>query len=335
VEILYVMIPLGLVLVGFGLWAFFWRRATAVRRPRQPGWTVLEDDQTPPRATARQGRQHMMNPESGALSLGAALLAGLAASGHCIGMCGGIAGALAMRRPSGLRTSSATRSHTTSLGSRATRSLVHSPGCSAARCSRRWTWLRSPSRSGSSPADHARRRGALLFGWRLLDPLESAGARLWRRVAPWAGRQGRSGSVGARSGSGSPGLAALRMTYSMLLLAATTASVPLGATVMLAFGVGTLPRWSRPRSPSNASHGRCPPAPRCATSRARFCSPSALDGRQRALARCAARRRSPPCARRHAGTFQGGRGTRRAPALSGPARGAVTGRAPVSQVTGC
>jgi hypothetical protein len=31
------------------------------------------------------------------------------------------------------------------------------------------------------------------------------------------------------------------MTYSMLLLAATTASVPLGAAVMLAFGIGTLP----------------------------------------------------------------------------------------------
>lgn len=31
------------------------------------------------------------------------------------------------------------------------------------------------------------------------------------------------------------------MTYSMLLLAATTASAPLGAAVMLAFGAGTLP----------------------------------------------------------------------------------------------
>ena len=41
----------------------------------------------------------MMSTESGALSLGAALVAGFAASGHCLGMCGGIAGALAMRRP--------------------------------------------------------------------------------------------------------------------------------------------------------------------------------------------------------------------------------------------
>ena len=43
----------------------------------------------------------MMSPDPGTLSLGAAFVAGLAASGHCIGMCGGIAGALAMRSPQG------------------------------------------------------------------------------------------------------------------------------------------------------------------------------------------------------------------------------------------
>jgi len=35
--------------------------------------------------------------DAGSLSLGAALLAGLAGSGHCLAMCGGIAGALALR----------------------------------------------------------------------------------------------------------------------------------------------------------------------------------------------------------------------------------------------
>ena len=35
--------------------------------------------------------------DAGSLSLGAALIAGLAGSGHCLAMCGGIAGALAMR----------------------------------------------------------------------------------------------------------------------------------------------------------------------------------------------------------------------------------------------
>jgi hypothetical protein len=82
----------------------------------------------------------------------------------------------------------------------------------------------------------------LLFGWRLLDPLEAAGSGLWRRIAPWAGRQSRSGGIGGAIGLGLAwGWLPCGMTYSMLLLAATTASVPLGAAVMLAFGVGTLP----------------------------------------------------------------------------------------------
>lgn len=50
-SIIYVLIPLGLVLVAFGLWAFFW----AVGEGQfddldSPGWSVLSDDEpkTPP-----------------------------------------------------------------------------------------------------------------------------------------------------------------------------------------------------------------------------------------------------------------------------------------------
>jgi cbb3-type cytochrome oxidase maturation protein len=49
VEILYIMIPLGLVLVAFGLWAFFWATSTGQFDDLDsPGWTVLEDDKAPP-----------------------------------------------------------------------------------------------------------------------------------------------------------------------------------------------------------------------------------------------------------------------------------------------
>jgi len=49
VGILYVMIPLGLVLVGFGLWAFFWATGDGQFDDLDsPGWTVLEDDRAPP-----------------------------------------------------------------------------------------------------------------------------------------------------------------------------------------------------------------------------------------------------------------------------------------------
>ena len=47
-EILYVMIPLGLVLVAFGLWAFFWATGDGQFDDLDsPGWSVLEDDTSP------------------------------------------------------------------------------------------------------------------------------------------------------------------------------------------------------------------------------------------------------------------------------------------------
>jgi cbb3-type cytochrome oxidase maturation protein len=58
VEILYIMIPLGLVLVAFGLWAFFWATSTGQFDDLDsPGWTVLEDDQAPPPDDASQQEQ--------------------------------------------------------------------------------------------------------------------------------------------------------------------------------------------------------------------------------------------------------------------------------------
>ncbi|MCM2311768.1 MAG: cbb3-type cytochrome oxidase assembly protein CcoS [Steroidobacteraceae bacterium] len=55
-EILYIMIPLGLVLVGLGLWAFFWATSTGQFDDLDsPGWTVLDDDQAqPPEDTLRK-----------------------------------------------------------------------------------------------------------------------------------------------------------------------------------------------------------------------------------------------------------------------------------------
>jgi cbb3-type cytochrome oxidase maturation protein len=43
-EILYLMVPLGLVLVGFGLWAFFWAVGSGQFDDLDsPGWSVLDD----------------------------------------------------------------------------------------------------------------------------------------------------------------------------------------------------------------------------------------------------------------------------------------------------
>lgn len=44
-EILYLMVPLGLVLVGFGVWAFFWAVGSGQFDDLDsPGWSVLTDD---------------------------------------------------------------------------------------------------------------------------------------------------------------------------------------------------------------------------------------------------------------------------------------------------
>ncbi|MGI9245267.1 MAG: cbb3-type cytochrome oxidase assembly protein CcoS [Steroidobacteraceae bacterium] len=44
-EILFLMVPLGLVLVGFGVWAFFWAVGNGQFDDLDsPGWSVLGDE---------------------------------------------------------------------------------------------------------------------------------------------------------------------------------------------------------------------------------------------------------------------------------------------------
>jgi cbb3-type cytochrome oxidase maturation protein len=45
-SIVYLLIPLGLVLVGFGLWAFFWAVGSGQFDDLDsPGWSILSDDE--------------------------------------------------------------------------------------------------------------------------------------------------------------------------------------------------------------------------------------------------------------------------------------------------
>ena len=189
----------------------------------------------------------MTGLDIGTVSLGAALVAGLAGSGHCLAMCGGVAGALAMRGNAagtgvGTRTAHALVYNVSRVASYAVagalagllgRALLAAIDVASLAVALRVV-------AGAIMIAAA---GRLLFGWRLLDPLEAAGARLWRRVAPWAsGRARASGSLGGAIALGLAwGWLPCGLTYSMLLLAATTASTATGALVMAAFGLGTLP----------------------------------------------------------------------------------------------
>jgi len=178
------------------------------------------------------------------LNLGAALVAGIAASGHCAAMCGGIAGALAMRD----REAGGGKRLANVLAYNLSRVTSYSAAGAIAGLLG-GALLRAIDVGALSLAFRVlsglimlAAAGRLLFGWRLLDPLEAAGSGLWRRIAPMAGRQRGTGGVrGAIALGIAWGWLPCGMTYSMLLLAATTASAPLGAAVMLAFGVGTLP----------------------------------------------------------------------------------------------
>lgn len=63
-EILYVMIPLGLVLVAFGLWAFFWATSDGQFDDLDsPGWSVLDDDQQPGPPREESGPPTSENPK--------------------------------------------------------------------------------------------------------------------------------------------------------------------------------------------------------------------------------------------------------------------------------
>jgi cbb3-type cytochrome oxidase maturation protein len=67
-EILYLMVPLGLVLVAAGLWAFFWAVGSGQFDDLDsPGWSVLDDERgqkkagTPP-ATGRDSPDDKDDP---------------------------------------------------------------------------------------------------------------------------------------------------------------------------------------------------------------------------------------------------------------------------------
>jgi sulfite exporter TauE/SafE len=171
----------------------------------------------------------------------AAFLTGLAGAGHCAGMCGGIAGALAHAVPAGQR------SPTVLLAFSAGRLAMYS-----------LLGLLVGTIAGVlAPADFAAAMitGRLLaaavmiaiglYLLRLANTLlwiESAGARVWRHLAPLARRLlpvtslPRAVAVGALWG-----LLPCGLVYGALLYAGTAGGPAQGAAVMLAFGAGTLP----------------------------------------------------------------------------------------------
>jgi len=174
--------------------------------------------------------------------LAAAFITGFLGSAHCFGMCGGISGLFAVS------------ASVTSLRAQFPKALMYNFGR-----------ILSYAILGSIVALLGKTTVALIptitapvrlasgiliilvglqlaFGWRILAPLESAGAKLWNHIAPKA-----KGLVPVETATQALGLGLIwgwlpcGLVYSVLLLAATTAEPASGALVMVAFGLGTLP----------------------------------------------------------------------------------------------
>jgi sulfite exporter TauE/SafE len=177
-----------------------------------------------------------------------AFFVGLLGSGHCFGMCGGIAAGLgslpmanAPQNVAKPRASSALLFNTGRVLSYAFLGLISAwllGGLGKALNVPQWSMI-------------LRLLTALmifliglqyLFNWNTLAVIERAGSKLWKFVLPIAVRASSLPGGSGRLALGLCwGLLPCGLVYSVLLTASAAGSPVSGATVMLAFGLGTLP----------------------------------------------------------------------------------------------
>ena len=172
--------------------------------------------------------------------LGSALVLGLLGGGHCLGMCGGLMGALTLAIPAEQRSRRLRLLLAYNLG------RILSYACAGLLLGLAGWAL------ASSPAAMALRvvaallliaMGLYLAGWWSgLTRIEALGRGLWRHIQPIASRlmpvssMPRALLLGALWGWLPCGL-----VYSTLLWAASQGNAGYSATLMLAFGLGTWP----------------------------------------------------------------------------------------------
>ncbi|MEZ5542049.1 MAG: sulfite exporter TauE/SafE family protein [Pseudomonadota bacterium] len=179
-------------------------------------------------------------------TLGAAALVGLLGGTHCIGMCGGIVGALTSGLSGDLR-NSRRRLFAAQLAYNIGRVVSYGvAGLLAGLLGQQATTM---GLTGGFPVGGVVAAiimillGLYLGGWwQILQWTERLGAHLWRRIEPLGRRfipvrhSGQALLLGLVWGWLPCG-----MVYSVLTLALASGSGPEGGAIMLAFGVGTLP----------------------------------------------------------------------------------------------
>jgi sulfite exporter TauE/SafE len=182
---------------------------------------------------------------AGDLTLAAAFIAGVSGSVHCMAMCGGLAGAFGMRaRAHGGNARSAFIHASVYQSGRIASYMLAGALCGAfgglllhfVNLAGITLWLRV-----AAGLLLAMLGLQLALGWRLLRPVETAGAHIWRRLSPLAKHLPEAGLPQAFMMGMLWGWLPCGLVYSMLLLGVLGGSPAHGATLMLAFGIGTLP----------------------------------------------------------------------------------------------
>lgn len=174
--------------------------------------------------------------------LGAAFVTGLLGSAHCFGMCAGISGLFAVNASVQALKTQVPKAIAYNVGRVLTYAIL---GVIVAVLGKgavdSLPALGPPVRLAS---------GILIiliglqvaFNWRILGPLETAGAKIWQRIAPAARRLVPVETIPQALGLGLVwGWLPCGLVYSVLLLAATTTDAAAGGLVMIAFGIGTMP----------------------------------------------------------------------------------------------
>lgn len=181
-----------------------------------------------------------MNPEMGWIDpavLSTAFLAGLLGSGHCFGMCGGIAAGLGAM--SGHRAVvPALQFNLARLVSYAVLGLVAATvlsGVSGLVPIGRWLRVLTAVMILLIGLK-------FLFNFRGVEFIERGGAGLWKKIMPVAMKAGsRQDALGRLVLGLCWGFIPCGLVYSVLMTAASTANPVSGAVTMLIFGAGTLP----------------------------------------------------------------------------------------------
>ncbi|MCK5480169.1 MAG: sulfite exporter TauE/SafE family protein [Gammaproteobacteria bacterium] len=180
------------------------------------------------------------------LTVSAAFLVGLLGSTHCIGMCGGIVGALTLGLDDPVRKSSGRLlAFLFAYNSGRILSYTIAGGVSGLLGEQlvKLAWGIKFPVGGIIAGLFMIALGLYLTGWwRMLAVLEKLGARLWKRIEPLGRRLLPVNSLSQAFALGMLwGWLPCGLVYAALAWSLTTANAVHGALLMFGFGLGTLP----------------------------------------------------------------------------------------------